>query len=230
MDQTQGEKVGKSNAARKAVELVKDGMTIGLGSGSTVELFVKELGKKVAHEGIEVYVIPSSYQSHILAVQNGLTVTDFFQVDEPDICIDGADQVDGEFNLIKGGGAALTREKIVASASKEFYVMVDSSKIVEKLSKPVPVEILPFAFGYVKKRIAELGGRCVLREGTGKLMPVISDNGNFIADCSFDSIDAQLASELSNIPGLIEHGIFLSDMVDAVIVGYGEGARVLKNE
>jgi ribose 5-phosphate isomerase A len=220
----------KINAAIKAVELVKDGMTIGLGSGTTVEIFVRELGKRVAEEGIEVSVIPSSFQSHILAVQNGLIVTDLFQVDEPDICIDGADQVDGDFNLIKGGGAALTREKIVASASRKFYVMVDSSKIVEKLSMPVPVEILPFAFGYVKKRIAELGGRCTLREGTGKLLPVISDNGNFIADCSFDSIDADLASELSSIPGLIEHGIFLSDIVDAVIVGHREGVRVLKNE
>lgn len=226
MDQSQVEKI---NAARKAVELVKDGMTIGLGSGSTVELFVRELGKKVVEEGIKVRVIPSSYQSHILAVQNGLSVTDLLQVDEPDMCIDGADQVDNDFNLIKGGGAALTREKIVASASREFYVIVDSSKIVEKLSMPVPVEILPFAFGYVRRKVAELGGRCILREGTGKLMPVISDNGNFIADCSFDSIDAELAAELSSIPGLIEHGIFLSDMVDAVIVGRGGAARVLKN-
>ncbi len=220
--------VEKINAAKEAVKLVKDGMAIGLGSGSTVELFVKELAKRVAEEGIELHVIPSSYQSHILAVQNGLNVTDLFQVDEPDICIDGADQVDGDFNLIKGGGAALTREKIVAYASREFYVIVDSTKVVERLSMPVPVEILPFAFGYVRKRIAELGGRCTLREGTGKLMPVISDNGNFIADCSFDSIDAELARKLNGIPGLIEHGIFLSEMVDAVIVGHGEGASVLR--
>jgi ribose 5-phosphate isomerase A len=225
---SQVEKIEKINAARKAVELINDGMTIGLGSGSTVELFVKELGKRVTEEGIELYVIPSSYQSHILAVQNGLIVTDLFQVDEPDICVDGADQVDRDFNLIKGGGAALTREKIVASASKEFYVIVNSSKIVEKLSMPVPVEILPFAFGYVKRRIAELGGMCMLREGTGKLKPVISDNGNFIADCSFESIDTELVWKLNSIPGLIEHGIFLSEMVDAVIVGYSEGVKVLR--
>ena len=220
--------IRKLNAARKAVELIEDGMVIGLGSGSTIEIFVRELGKKVAENEIELYVIPSSYQSHILAVRYGLAVTDLFQVDEPDICIDGADQVDGDFNLIKGGGAALTREKILASASREFYVMIDSSKLVEKLSMPVPVEILPFAFGYVKRKIEELGGRCTLREGTGKLIPVISDNGNFIADCSFRSIEPELVWKLGSIPGLIEHGIFPSDMVNAVIVGYEDGARMLE--
>jgi len=219
----------KLNAARKAAELVDDGMVIGIGSGSTVELFLKELGKRIESEDIEVWGVPSSYQSHLLAAENGITVVDLFQFPELDLCIDGADQIDPAFNCIKGGGGALTREKIVASASDKFVVIADSSKLVEKLSMPVPMEIIPFAYGYVARKISELGGNIELRQGKGKVGPVVSDNGNFIADCDIAIEDAEkLEKELNNIPGVVENGIFPARMVDSVIIGYENGARMLK--
>jgi ribose 5-phosphate isomerase A len=219
----------KLNAAKKAAELVDDGMVIGIGSGSTVELFLKELGKRIESEGIEVWGVPSSYQSHLLAVENGIIVVDLFQFPELDLCIDGADQIDSAFNCIKGGGGALTREKIVASASDKFVVIADSSKLVEKLNMPIPVEVIPFAYGYVEKKIAKLGGEIKLRQSRGKVGAVVSDNGNFIADCSMVIDDAEkVEKELNNIPGVVENGIFPARMVDSIIIGYDDGVKLLK--
>lgn len=220
--------IEKVNCSRKAVELVKDGMVIGLGSGTTVRVFVEMLAEKV-NEGYEIYAIPSSIDSMLLAVEHGIRVTSLLEHPQPDLCIDGADQVDSDFNLIKGGGGALTREKIVASASNKFYVIVDESKLVEKLSMPVPVEILEFAYGFVRRKIDELGFKLILREGKGKLRPVISDNGNLIADVYAGEIEkpAELERNLK-IPGIVENGIFLSEMVDGLIVGRKDGADVLR--
>ncbi len=212
---------GKYNAAKLALELVKDGMVLGIGSGTTVEIFLDLLGEKMKKEGWEIYGIPSSYQSHLLAIKNGIRVVDLVE-HEPEICIDGADQVDAKMNCIKGGGAAMTREKVVAMASEKVVIIVDESKLVEKLSMPVPVEVLPFAYGYVLKRLGELGAETKLRQGSGKIGPVITDNGNFIVDCDFGEISEQadeIELTLNQIPGVVENGIFPKKIVDDVIVG-----------
>jgi len=222
----------KINVAKKAVEFIEDGMVVGIGSGSTVEFFIEELGKKIISDKINITGVASSYKSHILALKNGITMGDLFQYSEPDIYIDGADQIDSQFNCIKGGGAALMREKILADASKTFIVIADTSKFVEKLNMPLPVEILPFAYGFVKRKILEIGGKILLRESSGKFGPVISDNGNFIADCGFGIIDepSMIEKELNSIPGLLENGIFRKEIVDIVIAGKEDGAKILKIE
>ena len=222
--------VGKYNAAKLALKLVKDGIVLGIGSGSTVEIFLNLLGERIKKEEITVYGFPSSYQSHMLAVKNGLKVVDFFEYDEADLCIDGADQVDPKLNCIKGGGAAMTREKIIACASKKVIIIVDEGKLSERLTVPLPVEILPFAYGYVVQRIRELGSREIkLRIGTKKFGPIITDNGNFILDCHFKELDnvKKLEKEINSIPGVVENGIFPSDIVDLVIVGHENGASSL---
>ena len=220
----------KLNCAKEAVKLVEDGMLLGIGSGTTVELFLNELGKRIKGEELEVYGVPSSYQSHIIAVKNGIKVVDLLQFPELDLCIDGADQIDSSLNCVKGGGGALTREKIVASASKRFIIIADESKLVERLNMPIPLEVIPFAYGFVAKKIEKLGGRCELRIGSGKVGPVISDNGNFIADCDFGVIQnpKELEVKLNMIPGVVENGIFCNDMIDRVIIGTEEGVRILE--
>ncbi len=220
--------IEKVRCAEKALEYVEDGMVIGLGSGTTVKEFIKLMAEKI-EKGLRVEVIPTSIDTHLLAVEHGIKVTDLMEHPEPDVCIDGADQIDREFNLIKGGGGALTREKIVAYASKKFVVIADESKLVEKLSMPVPVEILPFALGSVKKKVEGLGFRLNLREGMGKLKPVISDNGNIIADVDTGTVEEPEKLEKTlRISGVIENGIFLAEMVDAVVVGKEDGAVVLR--
>jgi len=133
---------GKYKAAKLALELVKDGMVLGIGSGTTVEIFLNLLGEKIREEGLEIYGVPTSYQSYYAAIRNGVRIVDLVEY-EPELCIDGADQVDSKMNCIKGGGGAMTREKIVAKASKKVVIIVDENKLVEKLSMPVPVEVLP---------------------------------------------------------------------------------------
>jgi ribose 5-phosphate isomerase A len=219
---------GKYNASKLALGLIKDGMTIGIGSGSTVEVFLNLLGERIKREGLRIYGIPSSYQSMLAGLKNGIILTDLVER-EPDICIDGADQVDSRLNCIKGGGAALTREKILAIASKKVLILVDKSKLVEKLSMPVPVEILPFAYGYVVKKLSSIC-KPKLREGKGKVGPIITDNGNFILDCDFGVIENPEAveKELKSIAGVVENGIFLSELIDAVIVGGDYSAEIIK--
>ena len=218
----------KEKAAEKALEFVENGIVLGLGSGSTVRIFIEKLGELGKKEGLRIEVIPTSYDTEIMAVKNGLRVTSLLEHPEPDLCVDGADQVDRNLNLIKGGGGALTREKIVAEASKKFYVIVDESKIVESLNMPIPVEILPFAYGFVKKRLKELGYNCKLRMSVKKLGPVISDNGNYIADVEVEKIDVGRIERDFKIPGIIEHGVFPSEMVDLVIVGRKDGAEIIR--
>ena len=220
----------KLNAARKAVEYVEDGMVVGIGSGTTVEIFIKELGNRIISEKLNITGVASSLKSHMLAVESGIVISDLIQFPEPDIYVDGADQIDLQFNCIKGGGAALTREKIIAHASRKFVVIIDSSKIVEKLNMPVPVEIIPFAYGFVEKKIRENGGKIALREGKGKFGPVVSDNGNLIADCNFGVLNEpeELEKTLNFIPGLLENGIFSKEIVDFVIAGEESGVKVLK--
>jgi ribose 5-phosphate isomerase A len=178
---------------------------------------------------MEVWCVPSSFRSHILAAENGFLITDLFQVGELDLCIDGADQVDGMLNCIKGKGGALLREKIVAQASERVFIVVDSSKLSEKLNEAVPVEVLPFAYGSVRKKIERMGGRVRLREAKSKVGPCITDNGNFIVDVEFGEIEDPpgIEKKLKEISGVVENGIFPGEMITGVIVG-GKEVRILK--
>ncbi|MEM0214958.1 MAG: ribose-5-phosphate isomerase RpiA [Archaeoglobaceae archaeon] len=219
---------GKYNAAKIALSLIKDEMTIGIGSGSTVEVFLNLLGERIRKEGIRIYGIPSSYQAMIAGARNGIIITDLIEK-EPEICIDGADQVDAKLNCIKGGGGALTREKILANASRKVIIIVDESKLVEKLSMPVPVEVMPFAYGYVLRKLSSVC-KPKLREAKGKVGPVITDNGNFILDCDFGIIEnpEELEKELKLVSGVIENGVFPAKMITSVIVGNDFSAKIIK--
>jgi ribose 5-phosphate isomerase A len=204
----------KRAAGEAAAELVKSGMVVGLGTGSTVAWTIRRLGQRVKEEDLEILGVPTSYQAEDLAISCAIKLTTLNQHPVLDLAIDGADQVDFRLFAIKGGGAAHTREKVVACSARKFVVVADESKYVEKLSHSVPVEVLPFASRLVELRLRKLVGVPVLRLGKMKDGPVITDNGNFVIDADFGVIadPLSLAAELSQIPGLVEHGIF--DNVD----------------
>jgi ribose 5-phosphate isomerase A len=204
----------KRKAAFEAVKHVKDGFVVGLGSGSTAAIAIEALGERRQKENLSILGIPTSYQAFLLAVKHGIAVTTLEEHGVIDVTIDGADQIDPKLNLTKGMGAALAREKIVASASKMNIIIADESKKVKVLGEnahPVPVEVLPFAIAVVKRKIEEIGGKAVLREGKGKVGPVITDNGNVIIDASFGLIGdaAELEKKLKMIPGVVETGLFI---------------------
>lgn len=224
--------LAKQNAAREAVKLVRDGSVIGIGSGSTVEYAVKFLSERAKREELEVYAVPSSTQAYFLLLNTGIKIVTLDEYPELDLTIDGADEVSERLDLIKGGGAALTREKIVGAAAKELVIIVDFTKCVKMLGekKPVPVEVIPFALGFVKRKLREMGGDPVLRMGERKVGPVITDNGNFIIDLYFKEPirdPKDLEERINMIPGVVENGIF-AGMADVVYVGYEQGVRVLK--
>ena len=213
----------KRRAAIAAVKHVKDGFIVGLGSGSTAAYAISALGTRIKHEQLNVLGIPTSYQAFLLAVKHGIAVTTLEEHSAIDVTIDGADQIDPKLNLIKGMGAALAREKIVASASKQNLIIADQTKKVQVLGEndhPVPVEVLPFAISLVKRKIAELGGKPIVREGKGKVGPVITDNGNVVIDAVFGPISdaATLEQKLKMIQGVVETGLFVG-LTDTVYVG-----------
>lgn len=199
----------KRAAGESAALLIKDDMVVGLGTGSTVAWTIRKVGEMV-ESGLDILGVPTSYQAEALAIESGIRLTTLSQHPVLDLAIDGADQVDADLFAIKGGGAAHTREKVVAYSARKFVVVADESKYVEKLSHAVPVEVLPFAARLVERRLKELGGAPVLRIGKMKDGPVITDNGNFVMDVDFGAIvdPAALATKLCGIPGLVEHGIF----------------------
>jgi len=212
----------KKRAAYEAVKHLKDGFTLGLGSGSTAAYAIREIGRKIHQEDLRILGVPTSYQAFLLAVDCGIPLTTLNEHPELDLTIDGADQIDKALNLIKGMGGALTREKIVASASKQLVIVADETKLVEKLgtNHPVPVETLPFALPSVMLKVREMRGRPALREGRGKVGPVVTDNGNFIVDIDFGLINSpkELNSRLKLIPGVVETGLFI-EMADIIYVG-----------
>lgn len=218
----------KKNAGYKAAEYVKDGMVLGLGTGSTTHYFIEKVGMRIRDERINVLGIPTSFQSLLIAKQWNIPITTLEEHDI-DLSVDGADEVDAEFNLIKGGGAAHTKEKIVDYAADEFIVIVDESKCVDDLGKfPVPVEVLPDASRMVMEALKDMGAKPEIRMAQRKDGPVITDNGNFVIDAKFDKIEspAHLEIDLNAIPGVVENGIF-SQMVDKVIVGTENGTKEL---
>jgi|SRR6478672_7413955 len=216
-------KVMKQEVGKAAAALVKSGAIVGLGTGSTTAYAIEYLGERIkSGELKDIKGIPTSFQASVLAKQYGIPLTTLDEVDHIDIAIDGADEVDPHKNLIKGGGAAHTREKIVDTLAEQFIVVVDSSKLVDQLGSTflLPVEVLPMAMTPVMRAIEKLGGKPELRMGIKKAGPVITDQGNMVIDVKFDSIDnpAELEKTLNNIPGVLENGLFVG-VTDLVLVG-----------
>ena len=213
----------KQKAALEAVKHVRDGFIVGLGSGSTAAFAIEALGERVKSEKLRIMGIPTSYQAFLLAVECGIPITTLDEHPLINVTVDGADQITPELFLIKGMGAALAREKIVAAASKLNIIIADEKKKVKVLgenNQSVPIEVLPFAISLVKRKIINVGGMPVLREGKGKLGPVITDNGNAILDSYFGEVakPAELEVKLKMIPGVVETGFFVG-LTDIAYVG-----------
>lgn len=216
----------KKAAAEKAAEFIQDGMTIGLGSGSTVYWLIQRIGELV-EQGLTVRGIPSSIRTEGWAKACKIPLTDFSQVQSIDIAIDGADEIDPNFNLTKGGGGSLLREKLVDAHAKQLIIIADESKLVPTLGKfPLPVEVVPFGWEVTAKSIAKLGATPQLRLGEGNVF--VSNNGNYILDCHFQTIanPAELHNQLKLLLGVVETGLFIG-MTDTVIIGGDEQIKVL---
>lgn len=212
----------KRIAAERAVDYIKENMIVGLGTGSTAYWAIQKIGKRIK-EGLSIRAIATSNDSENMAKELGINLISFSEIDVIDITIDGADEVDQEWNLIKGGGGALLREKIVASASKQLIIIVDESKLVKQLGKfALPVEIVKFGYELTIRRLSELGSNPFLRIIDNK--PYMTDNGNYIADCHFETIarPEALHNAINRIPGVVDNGLFVN-MAKRVIVGYQDG-------
>ncbi|HON35174.1 MAG: ribose-5-phosphate isomerase RpiA [Methanothrix sp.] len=218
----------KRAAGEAAAELVSNRMVVGLGTGSTVAWTIKRLGERVREEGLDFYGVPTSFQAEELAIESNISLTSLNQHPVLDLAIDGADQVSWDLMAIKGGGAAHTREKVVSCSARAFVIVADQSKFVERLSWPVPVEVLPFAAKLAGRLLEEMGGRPVLRLGRMKDGPVITDNGNFVMDVDFGIIEdpRSIAARISPIPGVVEHGIF--DNLDELYLAREDGVERIK--
>lgn len=211
----------KEAAARAGLRYVKDRQVVGLGTGSTAAYFIRLLAERVK-QGLRVRGIPTSEQSRELALNLGIPLTTFDECQEIDVTVDGADEVDPQLRLIKGGGGAMLREKIVASATQQLVIVADATKRVPILGKfPLPVEVIKFAQALIAKKIAELGAEVRLRRAANG-SPYVTDENNHILDCCFGRIpDAEgLARRLSEMPGVVEHGLFIG-MASTVIFASG---------
>lgn len=212
------QEVGKAAAAK-----VKSDTIVGLGTGSTTAFAIQYIGDRLASGELKNIVgIPTSFQAEVLAKKYGIPLTTLDAVDHIDIAIDGADEVDPQKNLIKGGGAAHTREKVVDALAEQFVVVVDEGKLVDKLGSTflLPVEVIPMAVAPVMRSLAKLGGKPELRMGIKKAGPVVTDQGNLVIDVKFDSIDnpAELEKTINNLPGVLENGLFVG-VADVILVG-----------
>ncbi|MFB6095976.1 MAG: ribose-5-phosphate isomerase RpiA [Haloferacaceae archaeon] len=225
MKTTGGTTEQKRRAGESAAALVEDGTTVGLGTGSTAAHAIRAIGEAVAG-GLDVVGVPTSFDSRELAREAGIPLRSPDEVERLDLAIDGADQVaDGD--LVKGGGAAHAREKIVDAVAERFVVVADPSKEADALDHAVPLEVLPDTRSTAAAAVREAGGDPVLRKAERKDGPVITDNGNLVLDCDFGRIDdpGALAGTLSAVPGVVEHGLFV-DMADEVHVGTADGVTV----
>ena len=225
MKTTGGSDDAKRRAGESAADLVEDGMTVGLGTGSTAAHAIRALGAAV-DAGLDVRGVPTSFASRRLARDAGIPLVALDAVDRLDVAIDGADRVVGG-DLIKGGGAAHAREKVVDAAADRFVVVADPSKEADVLDRPVPVEVLPDARTTVSRRVRALDGDPTLRSADRKDGPVVTDNGNVVLDCDFGSIPdpATLAADLAATPGVVEHGLFVG-LADEIHVGTDDGVTV----
>ena len=221
----------KLAVAQAAVDQIQNGMILGLGSGSTAALMIEALALKIKSGEIkDVVGVTTSFQGEVLASELGIPLKSFSSVSEIDLAIDGADEVDPKFQLIKGGGACHVQEKLVAALAKKFIVVVDSSKLVEKLNLDfkLPVEVLPSAWKQVLKRLDQLGGTGNLRMAQKKAGPIVTDQGNLVLDLTFkNGIDKPelLETQINNIPGVLENGLFIN-LTNEVLVGQVENDLV----
>ena len=221
----------KQAVALAAVDQIENGMILGLGSGSTAALMIEALAVKIKSGEIkDVVGVTTSFQGEVLASELGIPLKSLSSVSTIDLAIDGADEVDPKFQLIKGGGACHVQEKLVAALAKKFIVVVDSTKLVKKLNLDfkLPVEVLPSAWKQVKKTLQDLGGEGNLRMAQKKAGPIVTDQGNLILDLSFSNgIDQPelLESQINNIPGVLENGLFVN-LTDQVLVGKVENDEV----
>ena len=214
----------KQLAAERAAEYVEDGMVVGLGTGTTAFFAIQKLGQRVGG-GLGICGIPTSEQSRRQAESENIPLIGFDKITRIDLTIDGADEFDPHFNLIKGGGGALLREKIVASLSDREIIVADESKAVAHLGAfPLPVEVIPFGWKAVQRLLADLGCHPALRRARDAA-PYLTDNGNYILDCDFGRIDAPpaLEAKINAICGVVECGLFI-DMTDRIIIGKTDGA------
>jgi ribose 5-phosphate isomerase A len=219
----------KQLAGEKAAEFVKDGMTVGLGTGTTVYWTIKRLGEMV-RQGLRIRGIPTSQRTEQLATEAGIPLTSFAEVSELDLTIDGADEVNPSLDLIKGGGGALLREKLVAAASRRLIIVADTTKQVATLGKfPLPVEVVPFAWEVTARRVSALGCTPILRAVDGQ--PYVTDNGNYILDCPFGAIPdpARLHRDLKLLVGVVETGLFVG-MADLIVVGSESGVTLVERK
>jgi ribose 5-phosphate isomerase A len=218
----------KQIAGEKAVEYVKDGMVVGLGTGSTVFYAIKKIGERVKN-GLDIIGIPTSVETEKLAKQIGIQLSTLEEHPVIDVTIDGADEIDKKLNLIKGMGGALLREKIVASASKKEIIAADTSKLVDTLGtkSPLPVEVTRFGWSSVAKKISELGCNVGLRKKNGEIF--ITDNGNYILDCKFHQIDKpkEMEQKINLIPGVLENGLFIG-LADVAVVASEKGIKIIE--
>jgi len=221
----------KQAVAKAAVDQIQNGMILGLGSGSTAALMIEALAQKIKSGEIkDVVGVTTSFQGEVLASELGIPLKSLSSISGIDLAIDGADEVDPNFQLIKGGGACHVQEKLVASLSKKFIVVVDSSKLVKKLNLDfkLPVEVLPSAWKQVQKKLEELGGAGELRMAQKKAGPIVTDQGNLILDLTFkNGINEPkfLETQINNIPGVLENGLFIN-LTDEVLVGRVENEVV----
>ena len=214
----------KQAVAAAAVDAIQDGMVLGLGSGSTAALMIQGLGAKLAAGELrDIVGVTTSFQGEVLAAELGIPLRSLNAVERIDLAIDGADEVDPAFQLIKGGGACHVQEKLVAARAERFIVVVDATKLVDRLNLGflLPVEVLPGAWRQVQARLASLGGAAELRMATRKAGPVVTDQGNLVLDVRFGEGIADprsLEQTINNIPGVLENGLFV-DLADEVLVG-----------
>ena len=214
----------KQAVAEAAVEQFRDGMVVGLGSGSTAALMIKGLGQRLASGQLKNIVgVTTSFQGEVLAAELGIPLRSLNAVDRIDLAIDGADEVDPAFQLIKGGGACHVQEKLVAARSERFVVVVDSTKLVDRLNLGflLPVEVLPGAWRQIQQQLSAMGGTAELRMANRKAGPIVTDQGNLVLDVRFDGGIADpvdLERSVNNIPGVLENGLFVN-LADEVLVG-----------
>jgi ribose 5-phosphate isomerase A len=221
----------KKLAGEKAVDHIEDGMIIGLGTGSTIEYALRKIGQ-LCREGLDIKGIPTSIHTKRIATEEKIPLTTLDENPVIDLTIDGADEVDSNLNLIKGGGGALTREKIIAFNSKKVIIVIDDSKIVKCLGIDfsLPVEVVKFGWTSTKKTLEEFDCQVELRNVMGN-EPFITDNSNYILDCEFERIEdpAQMEIDINSIPGVVENGLFIG-LADEVIVGGKQGISTLNKE
>jgi len=221
----------KKAVAEAAISEIKDGMIVGLGSGSTAAFMIKSLAENIKNNNLnDIKGVPTSFQSEVLSLELGIPLIDLASVDKIDIAIDGADEVDPYFQLIKGGGACHVREKLVASKANKLFIVVDETKLVKKLNLvfPLPVEVIPSAWKQVKDILESMGANVTLRMATKKAGPIVTDQGNLILDILYqDGIDdpKEIERQINNIPGVLENGLFI-DLTDKVLVGKVENDEI----